>query len=70
MVCAKSCSQKKVQKLRRRLQHRMNRLLGEICYGGRPIFRVFHKLNGDQSGAGIYAGEYPYHTGMAADIPI
>ena len=67
----KYCSQKgflKNEKLSRRSQYRLNRLFTEIRSGGRPIFRIFHEISGNQSCVGICAGEDPYHTRTAADL--
>ena len=46
------------------------RLLAEVCSGRGPIFRIFHEISGNQSGVGICAGKYPYHTSTAADLPV
>ena len=48
----------------------LNRLFTEIRSGGRPIFRIFHEISGNQSCVGICAGEDPYHTRTAADLPV
>lgn len=48
----------------------MNRLLVEVRSGDRPVFCIFHEVSGDQPGVGLCAGEYPYHTGTAVNLPV
>ena len=48
----------------------MNRLFAKISSGSRQIFRIIHKVSGDQPGVSIYTGKNSYHTGSAADLPV
>lgn len=69
----KCCSQKgflKNEKLSCRSQYGLDRRLAEVRSGRGPIFRIFHEVSSDQSGVGVCAGEYPYHTSTAADLPV